>query len=241
MIPRSLRLSTVGIQKASIEFVRTGLTQDELAKRLEISRSTLTNFLSGNPIYRSNFFKICQALKLNPIEVCKPTNELLSFMQENDQQAINSQQHINGRRAVNLSQWFQKVFEADWQAVEAIFGIDMALSFRSINSLRETRRAKLIDFGMLSGGYRVVLLIALIKDIQEINIRAELHPTIRQTFLPPNFRLILLSELKATLEEVQSSGQDYYIQLSPIKGLPGESFSIQVTLDDVSIREDFVI
>jgi hypothetical protein len=94
---------------------------------------------------------------------------------------------------------------------------------------------------MLSGGHRVVLLIGLTKDVQKIGVRAELHPTIRQTFLPPHFRLILLSESKAILEEVHSSGQDNYIQLSPIKGLPGESFSIQVTLDDVSITEDFVM
>lgn len=75
----------------------------------------------------------------------------------------------------------------------------------------------------------------------KIGLRVQLHPANGETYLIPNLRLILLSHTGTILQEVTSRCHDHYIQLKKFKSSPGISFSIQVALDDVSIKEDFVL
>lgn len=241
MIPRSLQASTEGVQQAAIAFISTGLTQEEFARQLNISRSTLTNFIAGKPVYRSNFFKICKALGLNPEEILKPTNELLKFYSQNSQIELNEQSVTLVNTPVNLSRWVQNIYEESWQSIESVFELkeeNLAFSFRSADFSGEMRRVKLINLGVQLLG----LLIALIpKADQKTRIRVQVHPAGGEAYLQPNLRLVLLSSSGATLQEVQSRSQDNYIQLKQFQCPPGKCFSIQLALDDVGIVEDFVI
>lgn len=76
MIPRSLKASPTGIEKAVNAFIGTGLTQEEFAKSLELCRTTISNFFKGKLIDRSGFFKICNGLGLNPNEIFEPISNL---------------------------------------------------------------------------------------------------------------------------------------------------------------------
>lgn len=240
MIPRSLQASTGGIQQAAIAFISTGLTQDEFARQLNLSRSTLTNFLAGKPVYRSNFFRICKALELNPEEILKPTSKLLNYLSKSIQTEFEYQFINIETTPIKLSQWFENIYEEEWQAIESVFNLrktNLAFNFRSADFPKEMKRAKLINMEVQLIG----LLIALLPEAeQKTRIRVQVHPADRE-YLQPNLKLVLLSSSGTTLQEVQSRSQDNYIQLKRFQ-CPGETgFSIQVALDDFSLVEDFVM
>lgn len=146
---------------------------------------------------------------------------------------------------VNLSQWFQNLFEAGWQSLEALLGSDqdnLALGLRSTPQLNDSvKGTKLVDLGLQLGSQSVALLVTIAPEVdQKVGIVVQLHPT-GEDYLPPNVSLILRSESGVTLQEVQSRSQDNYIQLKRFRGLPGECFNIQVAFGDVSVTEIFVI
>ncbi len=63
---RSLQVQTQYIKEVNNAFVSLGLTQAEFAEaRLQLSRSTVSNFLRGKPVSKENFVRICQVLKLD--------------------------------------------------------------------------------------------------------------------------------------------------------------------------------
>jgi hypothetical protein len=149
--------------------------------------------------------------------------------------------------ANNLSQWFDSIFEAGWQSLDTLFSpqqTNLAVQFRSDTGLNQARikGAKLIDLGMQLGEQGIVLLVGLTpEDDDRVSIRVQLHPMPGDTYVPPNLRLVLLSQSGSILQEVTARSHDHYIQLKRFKSPSGKSFSIQVTLGDVSIKEDFVL
>ncbi|KAB8335309.1 DUF1822 family protein [Scytonema tolypothrichoides VB-61278] len=148
----------------------------------------------------------------------------------------------------NLSLWFQNIFTAGWQSLDGFFVLeqrDFALNFRShslFDSEIKIKGVKLIDLGMQLGEKSVVLLVGLTREADEkVCIRARLCPTTGENYLPANINLILLSESETVLQEVRSRNHDNYIQLKRFKPSQGTRFSIQVSLGDVSIKENFVL
>lgn len=163
------------------------------------------------------------------------------------------------RQLVRLSEWFQNIFEAGWQAVKELFSTEVgnpAFSVRSPRWLRENDAenpaeegvsgGKLIDLGMQLAGNPVALVVTLTpaeadEEDEEVNIRLRVYPTGKQIYLPPNLQLIVLDESGTTIPELlaQARSVDNWIQLE-FGAKPGERFSIRVTLGDVSITENFV-
>ncbi|MEH2264153.1 DUF1822 family protein [Nostoc sp.] len=147
----------------------------------------------------------------------------------------------------NLSLWFQNIFSMGWQNLDTLLSPQqktLAVQFRSDLGLNEgyVKRAKLIDLGMEVGGSAVVLLIGLKTEVDgKIGLRVQLHPANGEPYLIHNLKLILLSQTGAILQEVISRSHDNYIQLKKFKSSPGIRFSIQVALDNVSIKEDFLL
>lgn len=151
---------------------------------------------------------------------------------------------------VNLGDWLLNIFQASWQSLEALLNSDsgnLTFSFRQAKTAAREREVsvegvKLIDLGLALGNRTVALLVGLIPEGEEkVGIRVQVHPTYRETYLPPHLKLSLLSQTGATLQEIQSRAQDNYIQLKRFKCPVGKSFSIQVSFNDVSIRENFAI
>lgn len=148
---------------------------------------------------------------------------------------------------VNLSRWLLQIYDASWQAIETFFQPNtssLAFNFRSFSELNAAaiKRAKLIDLGMQIEAQKVILLVALMPEVnQQVSIRVQLHPDPNQSYLPANIKLVLLSEQGEILQEVQARVQDIYVQLKLFDGEIGEYFSIQVALDSCQITENFVI
>jgi hypothetical protein len=150
-------------------------------------------------------------------------------------------------KQVNLSNWLTGIYDRSWQTIEAFFGTNsqgLAFSFRSGSGLASAgvKRAKLIDLGMQLKSEQLVLLIALSPEAnQEISIRVQLHPANGETYLPANIKLALLTESAEVIYQLQSRGQDNYVQLPRFHGEVGECFSIQISGDDWQIIENFVV
>ncbi|NDJ24642.1 DUF1822 family protein [Nostoc sp. B(2019)] len=157
--------------------------------------------------------------------------------------------------SVSLRQWFEEVFAAEWQTLEALLlaeAINPAFITRSAHHLRkidadnpatDVSAGKLIDLGMQLAGHQVVLIITLVaKADEEVDIRLRVCPTADQPNLPPNLRLSVLDESGATYPElkVKARSEDNWIQLE-FSGELGEQFSVKLALGDISITENFVI
>jgi hypothetical protein len=154
---------------------------------------------------------------------------------------------------VNLSQWFVGQVEAGWQTVESLWNtpeIRPAYAFRSPVSTPEvtqeqsetvTRRAKLIDLGIQIDNHPVMLIVEIAPEVnQKTSIRLQLHSTGNQMYLPTGVQLKVLDNSGAVFLEAQARGADNYIQLQ-FRGEVQEVFSVQVSFNDMSIKENFVI
>ncbi|HAX76945.1 MAG TPA: hypothetical protein DCY88_14180 [Cyanobacteria bacterium UBA11372] len=150
------------------------------------------------------------------------------------------------RQPIQLSKWFDNIFEAGWQSLEALLSTNQAnLAFRSSTNLASFRSdmetvkgAKLIEFPVLLPSQSVALLMAITPIAeQKAIVLVQVHPVGTKT-LPANLKLSLLASGK-TVAEVESQGQYNYIQLKPFRGDSGESFDIQVSLGEASVTETF--
>ncbi len=168
----------------------------------------------------------------------------------------------------NLGNWFKNVAETGWQKIEQgkenlenlIFPDENPnFAFRgggssraesalqgsqsSINRFPEAdvTRAKLIDLGMRLGRTTVALLVAIAEeDDRTVRVHAQLHPAIGDRYLPRNLKLSLISDAGKVLDELESTVQQQCISLE-FEVEPGESFSIRLAIDDLSITENFMV
>jgi hypothetical protein len=141
---------------------------------------------------------------------------------------------------IKLSQWLQDVFDSSWLGLDALISPEANLALNTRNAQLGVNRGKLIDLGMQLGSQTVALLVTITEELQEkLAISIQLHPTGGERYLPPSLKLTLLSKGGKTLQEVTSRVQDNYIQLKPFKGEPGKHFSIEVSIGNVSLKEDF--
>jgi hypothetical protein len=135
---------------------------------------------------------------------------------------------------VKLGQWLQHIFEPEWQA---------AFAFRSADDSNNgaiIEREKLIDLGAQPDGSHclVVLVATLSKEAYgKVGIRLEVYPSESQSHLPPDLELSVLSDIA----EKTAQPKDNYIRLPKLKGRAGERFSVQVSLGDISVTEEFEI
>jgi hypothetical protein len=141
---------------------------------------------------------------------------------------------------IKLSQWLQGSFDSGWLGLDALISPEANLAWSTRNAQLGVKRGKLIDLGMQLGSQTVAMLVAITEEPQEkLAISIQLHPTGGERYLPPSLKLTLLSKAGKTLQEVTSRVQDNYIRLKPFKGEPGKCFSIEVSIGNVNLREDF--
>jgi Protein of unknown function (DUF1822) len=158
------------------------------------------------------------------------------------------------RTLVQLSQWLQNLFAAGWQSIDTFLELQSnTLAYDDVRSGVNTRDEedtgcvkgiKLIDLGMQLKEQTFALIVSLIPQTDDkVAIQVKLRPNrgSKQTYLPPNLKLALLSQKGETLHEVESRSQDNSIQLKQFKCPVGKIFTIQVALNNVKIIEDFQV
>ena len=144
---------------------------------------------------------------------------------------------------VNLKQWFENIFDAGWQEIQAVLGNQRIYAASSLRSTKGdlVSRGKLINLGKLLTEQAVVLVVTLTPDNdQEMDVIVEVHPTSKENYLPPNLHLTLLDCDGASVMEAQTRSSNKNIQLEFSCEI-GERFSVKLALGDVSTIEDFVI
>ncbi|NJM72071.1 MAG: DUF1822 family protein [Scytonema sp. RU_4_4] len=148
--------------------------------------------------------------------------------------------HLNQiKPAINLSKWFENVFEASWQALDAILdpkATQLAFSFRKA---LEMKRCKLISLGTPNQAVAMIVAISQASEV-EIDISVEVQPPQGYTYLPSNLQLMLLDENGEAVINTHLRSDNQSIQLE-FRGESGDRFSVKVALGDVSITENFII
>lgn len=154
--------------------------------------------------------------------------------------------------AIQLSQWFNQVFESGWQAISDFLNPrQLSPAFRTrtadqpTDSLPsrslEVHRAKLIDLGVQLGQTSVVLLVELQPETSDrIHVHLRVYPANGNLYLPAGVQLVLLDAAGQPVSTVTAREADNYIQLRLI-GQPSEAFGVTLALNQVSVTEQFLI
>lgn len=153
------------------------------------------------------------------------------------QQATSSR----NKNTINLKQWFDNIFEAGWQELEALLDLQKAMPAFSMRNAAElfVSRGKLIN--LASPQQAVILVVKLTQQQKkDINITVEVHSTSSQLFLPENLQVMVFNEKGTAVMQAIAGSTNQNIQFD-FSGEPGEQFSIQTVLEKTSVTEDFVI
>jgi hypothetical protein len=174
-----------------------------------------------------------------PLEQLQPPETILEYLGQS------SLLENIPEQLVNLSQWFGNVFEQGWQTVDAVLNpsrLTPGYAFRTrIPRSSSVQRARRIDLGIQADGHPVALIVTIEpEDDQQTGIRLEIHPAGDRPYLPPQLRLIVLEQSGTVFLEAISRDNDNYIQLA-FSGTKGERFQVQITLENSSVNEEFVI
>ncbi len=187
------------------------------------------------------------------IECLEPIENLLVAIKDKRESTIFSTlQNVENNLAIaNLSNWFQNLFESGWQELETLLsGTQPQLAWRTrqlsshiyndLSNQNEVRRGKLLDLGFQLSSSVLALLITISPiDETEINIRLTIH-SIADMFLPEFLKLVVIDDNGNIFLTAEARSIDNYIQLQ-FSGSIGEQFSVQVSLGDFSLIENFII
>jgi Protein of unknown function (DUF1822) len=123
--------------------------------------------------------------------------------------------------------------ETRWKAIELLWKIKPDHPFAAIR--------RIADLGMRLAGHPVALMVAILPKLDgKLGILLRVYPMNNQAYLPQNLKLIGFDETGKTLLEVQAREQDNYIQFR-FNADRGDKFSVEVSLDEASITEYFVV
>jgi Protein of unknown function (DUF1822) len=183
----------------------------------------------------------------------QPPESLIDCLHDLKAETVSSSRERRSPR-INLGQWLNGIWDKGWQGVETLLDsteLTPAMSFRNNDDLEILeaesstradfiRQGKLIDLGMQLAGCSVVLLVEIAQALDEtMEIGLQVHPRHSQ-YLPAELKLMVLDEAENVFLEATSRSADNYIQLR-FSGTSGEHFSVQLTLGEASILEEFEI
>lgn len=202
----------------------------------------LLGFASANDVVNnSQFISIADFQSLDT---------LLSYIPANSEAALDETSiFANSKKLVNLSSWRDGIFEAGWQAADALFSraIIPALSVRSIKQelrrrdrLEATSGGKLINLGMQVVDCTVALTIRVeaVADT-EVDICLRVYPTSGQHYLPLGLQLILLDEAGTNCLIATARNADNCLQMQFSVKIE-EMFGVKMGLREFSTEEYFI-
>lgn len=154
-----------------------------------------------------------------------------------------------GMRPVQLSQWFKGSFETAWLALEQLLGPSAKLNPRQLKA-SSVSRGKVIYLETIENPLVLCTTVTTESD-GRVGIRIQLRPPMAASQIledSPNapqlaegLQLALLSPSNDSLQVVTARAEDDYIQLSRFKVVPGQTFSIEVSLAGYATQEQFQV
>ncbi|WP_017295843.1 DUF1822 family protein [Geminocystis herdmanii] len=155
------------------------------------------------------------------------------------------------QKLVNISDWLEGVFSEGWLKADSLFnGQKMSLATRSLNSQNSDNNqenmmtgAKLIDLGIKLGSRSIVVLMACVPTRDDkITVTVQVYPPQGENYLPPNLKLSALDEDNNLIQDtVISRDYDNCIQLKRFTAPRGVKFSLEISLNEVSLQESFIL
>ena len=145
--------------------------------------------------------------------------------------------HPQPSLVANLSQWIQGAIDEGWQTLEELLNpaqLSPAISFRG--RLGTQTPSKRID---LNGVSAVLAVDARPLADESTDICLQLHPPI-DGFLPIGTRFSVLNEVGEVELETTATGTEDFLEWQ-VGCTSGDRFSVQVSLNEVQITQDFVI
>ncbi|MGB3403301.1 MAG: DUF1822 family protein [Microcoleaceae cyanobacterium] len=170
-----------------------------------------------------------------PINQLQPLENFLDYLERLEVKTTQS----SSQNIINLTRWFEDVFELGWETIESIFLTEPAWQFRSAEKVR----AKLIDFENTANNSSVGIVVKVSPDEEnsdEMKIIVELHPVDDQEYLPQSLQIMILDEEGTAVMEAKAKTENKKIEFE-FSAAIGDSFSIKIALEDVSITEEFIL
>lgn len=167
------------------------------------------------------------------ISQLQPMNELLNHLELQTTSPVT---------LVGLNQWLQGIFEVGWQSLESLLDaqkVSYAFRRRVANSIR---RAKSLELGTSPTDVTVALVVTLTQQkAANLEISLQVLPLGGETYLPVGLKLAVLDESGETFLEISSENTDRLIQTRQFSGQSGERFHVQLSFNEDSLIEDFII
>ncbi|NET69783.1 MAG: DUF1822 family protein [Sphaerospermopsis sp. SIO1G2] len=142
---------------------------------------------------------------------------------------------------VNLSAWFEGIFDEVWLPIEALLN-PSELAWKSSRGLSredKIKRAKKLDLGLLVNGQQVALVVSIwTEENKEKGVLVQVQAMGEPKILPPGLKLTVT--LESDEAEVIAREADNLIQLEFSEN-PGKQFTVQVFLENESVQEQFVV
>lgn len=139
-----------------------------------------------------------------------------------------------------LRQWLDSSFDAaPWQPTASLLPTrSAALPLPSAD--QRVSRGKIIALSQQS----VILALEVIatdEDPQSLGVRVQLYPHREANPLPRQLHIAILDQEGVVLSEATTGDEDLFIQLELLRCLPGEQFSVCLTLQGTSTIEEFMV
>jgi hypothetical protein len=135
---------------------------------------------------------------------------------------------------VKLTNWFADNFPIDWQSLVNFNSLPLVPAFKNT----EIKRIK--DLGLELLGNPLALMITIGKIQDNFSVQASVYSTGERTTLPPQLKLIILTETGEIFQEVNAKDNDEFIRYRFDAEL-GDKFIIEVALESTKVSEYFQV
>lgn len=153
---------------------------------------------------------------------------------------------------IHLSQWLHGILDAGWETASALESLLWQPQFAFRSRFRQPPAdgpSKLFkNMGVMGSrlisleqaGEQIAIFVGLTPTGKpEIDIFVELYPVKPQNYLPQDLRLSVINEEgESVMNTIAKSSKNIQLEFS---GYPGEQFSVQLTLGNLSILDRYII
>ena len=143
---------------------------------------------------------------------------------------------------VPFSEWLVEQVTTGWISLQNLLQEEPIFAYR--NSSRQEKEltwGKLINVGLTIYKHPLVLLISLNPCTSSLlSISVRLQTINSYQYIPEGLNLSLVSE-DTLISEIKARNQDNALELGEFKGTIGETFTVNMQLEDFSFSEEFII
>jgi hypothetical protein len=177
-----------------------------------------------------------------PIDQLQSLDDLLETIAEIELEyeelaTVSQEQTISDKPKITLTPWLSGIFTETWNAVEQLLTPrQLGLAHFS----EQVKRAKHLDLKVDLITHSVILVINLNREkLDSIVVKLQVYSPDENVCLPEGLELLILAEGEM-FQNVIARNADQLMQCS-FEAESGDEFTLELRLNQVSFREDFVV